>query len=137
MKKQIPLKEISYNKLVELQRKLRANKKYKKFGKNMNEIIKFLLDYFSFDDLERIQNDELENMYQELKLLDNNDEKMIIHIEMTDEIYDKTIKLVYSIRASEKHRKFGRDLNHVIEFLLIYFFTDQALKFGKNTTFLD
>ncbi|MFX1452575.1 MAG: hypothetical protein ACFFCM_17185 [Promethearchaeota archaeon] len=136
MKKQLPIKEITYDKLIKLQRILRANKTYRKFGKNMNEVIKFLLDYFTFAKLEKKQNNELENMYQELKLLDNDDKEMNIDIEIDNEIYDKALKLVYSIRASETHRKFARDLNHVIEFLLIFFFTDQTIKSGENNTFL-
>ena len=103
----------------------------------MNEVIKFLLDYFTFTELEKKQNNILENMYQELKLLNDYDKEMNIDIELDNEIYENTLKLVYSIRASETYRKFARDLNHVIEFLLIYFFTDQTIKSGENKTFLE
>jgi hypothetical protein len=137
LKNQIAVKEDTYNRLIELQGKLKAKKMYRNFGKNMNEVVKFLLSHFSLPESERKQSEELENMYQQLTLHDNKDKILNNHIVVKKEIYDEAIKLVYSFRTSEKLRKFGKSLNTVIDFLLAYFYTDQARKFGKNYTLID
>lgn len=137
MKNQIAVKENTHNRLIELQGKLKTNKTHRHFGKNMNEVVNFLLSYFSHAESERKQDKDLENMFQKLTLPDSKEKILNNHIVVKKEIYDKTIKLLYSFRANETYRKFGRDLNTVIEFLLAYFYIDQARKFGENKTFLD
>ncbi len=131
------MKEATHDRLVALKGKLRAKKTHRNFGKNMSEVLHFLLRYFSFGESERNQNKDLEDMFQQLTLPDSEDKKLDKHIAVTKAVYDKTVTLQGNLLASETHRIFGKSFNNVIELLLDYFYTDQERQSGKGKTFLD